>query len=270
MAKFNDMVVTESGKIQYAKAISGKTIEFTKAVVGNGKPTSQAAAEKLTALMNAKLTGAIEIDTQSETGKALITVSINNASITESVTITEIGLFCKDPDTGAEVMYAYAYSPDGSDVIPPITNGEMTWIVSLVVYITNATGSNSSQGSQVFTPVIKTVATSGTVTDISSSFTSWAKIASEGIVKTVFYKITGTLNAATLADTLSKLTISLPYASSIECAVSGRMNVVTSEGDSVLVDLSGVIAEGGTTIDLDYIGKHSGTVTILITAHYLT
>ena len=270
MAKFNDMVVTESGKIQYTKAISGKTIEFTKAIVGSGRPASQEAAKQLTAPVNPKLAGALNIDTASEEGKALIAVSISNASITESVSITEIGLFCKDPDTGEEVMYAFAYSPTDSDVIPPITNGELTWVVNLVVYIENATGSNSSQGSQAFTPVVKTVATSGTETDISSSLTLWAKVASEGIVKTVFYKITGTLDAATLANTLSKLTISLPYASSIECAVSGRMTVVTSDGDSVLVDLSGVISAGGQTIDFDYIGKQSGTVTILITAHYLT
>lgn len=269
MAKFNDMVVTERGKIQYTKAISGKTIEFTKAVVGSGKPTSQEAAEKLTSLVNPKLAGAITIDTKSEEGKALIAVSISNASITESIVITELGLFCKDPDTGEEVMYAYAYSPDSSDVIPPITSGEMTWIVNLVVYIVNATGSGSSQGSQAFTPTIKTVSLSGAVTDVSSSFSSVAKVAASGTVATVFYKLTGTLDAATLANNLSKVTVSLPYPSSIECAVSGRMTVVTDEGDSVIVELLGVIAEGGQTIDFDYIGKTSGDVTILITAHYL-
>ena len=145
MAKYNSMVVTNVGKNIYAKAIAGKTIEFTKAVVGSGKPDSQADAENLSNLVEPELQGAIEIDTTSQPNKAIITVSLSNETLQQPLSIQELGLFCKDPDTNQEVMYAYCFAEDEADVIPAIIDGDMVWRMQLVVYITNATGSNTSQ-----------------------------------------------------------------------------------------------------------------------------
>ena len=149
MAVFSEMIVTNNGKTQYAKAIAGKTIEFTRAFLGNSAPTTGEGLEARDSLVNPLGEGAItKIEVKRGTNgvdRAVITVEVNNAEFVEPFEIKELGLFCKDPDTGAEVMYAYCYATEGMDVIPPVTNGYVTWKANLELYISNATGNNTNQ-----------------------------------------------------------------------------------------------------------------------------
>lgn len=271
MANFNDMVITESGKKIYAKALAGKKVEFVGGKVGNGRPSSGTNIEKMTGLVTTSpFAAALQIDANAQEGIAQVDCSISNKKFTNSLEITEIGLFCKDPDTGEVVMYSYCYAPTSSDVIPPVSTGEMTWKIQFLVYITNATGSNTSQGTQEFTPEVKAVATDASVTFLSN-ISATGKSATSGALTTVLYKVTGTLaNMESAESKLSKITVSLPKTSLAECTVYARMTVDTADGSSVLVDCAGVIAKDGKTIDLDYFGSHNGTFTLLITAHYFT
>ena len=270
MAKFNEIIVTQVGKSIYAKSIAGKTIEFTKVVVGNGKPASQEEAETLENVVDEKLIAAIEIDSTSKEGIAIVNVTIDNAKLADDVEICELGLFCKDPDTEEEVMYAYTYAPNGHDVIPSANSGEMIWKVQLFVYISNAAGNNASQSEVVaFTPIVKATSASGSPTFISNVVASGKSVYDGGLL-TVFYKITGTLTNMDKAESdLSSLTISLPQTSAIECAVAARMVVTNSDNEQILVDVTGVIANGGSTIDLDYFGAQNGTFSLLATVHYI-
>ena len=83
MATFNNIIVTNEGKRQYAKAIAGKTIVFTKAMLGSGAPESATAAEKLTYLVVPRITGAIQIDTETLDGVAIVSVSLSNVELQE-------------------------------------------------------------------------------------------------------------------------------------------------------------------------------------------
>lgn len=269
MAKFNDMIITALGKGIYAKAVAGKTIEFTKAVVGSGNPESQEQAEALTNLVDPQINCSITIDTESRERIAVITATLNNTTMTESVEIKEIGLFCKDPDTGEEVMYAYAYSPESTDVIPPITSGEMLWKVQLLVYITNATGTDTPQtGVFSFTPTVTATAADGETVYLSDVVAS-GKYTEQGGLMTAMMNISGVLTNMESAESgLSNLTISLPKKSTVDCAVFSRMVVATADSGTIMVDISGVIANGGQTVALDYFGAQNGNFSLLLTAQY--
>ena len=270
MAKFNEMIITNVGKSIYAKSIAGQTIEFTKAVVGSGKPADAAEAETLTNLVSPMLTAAITIDTTSEEGIAIVNVSVDNSTITEDIDVSELGLFCKDPDTQEEVMYSYTYAGGGADIIPSRNSGELTWLVQLFVYIENATGSGSEQSSvSAFTPTVTATAQNGTTVFLPNVVATAKKI-NLGNVLTVFYKITGTLTNMESAESgLKSFTITLPQSSAVECAVVGRMVVTDSTGAQILVNVTGVIAENSSTIDLDYIGEQNGDFSLLITTQYI-
>lgn len=270
MAKFNEMIITTVGKSIYAKAIAGQTIEFTKAVVGSGKPADLAEAEALTNLVSPRLIAAITIDTTSKEGIAIVNVSVDNKSIPEDVEVRELGLFCKDPDTGSEVLYSYTYAPSSSDVIPSARSGELIWRVQLFVYIENATGSDTDQSSiTAFTPTVTANVTSGSTVFISNVVAS-VKYSRCGSVLTAFYKVTGELtNMDKAASGLSSVAISLPQNSAVECAVTGRMVVTDVDGNQILVDVTGVIAEGESTIALDYFGSQNGDFNLLMTVQYI-
>lgn len=271
MAKFNDMIITNDGKTIYAKAIAGRTIEFTKAVVGNGKPADIAAAEALTNVVSPRLNASIEIDTTSKEGIAIVDVSVNNATVGEDVEICELGLFCKDPDTNAEVLYSYTYAPNSNDVIPSANSGEMIWRVQLFVYIENATGGGSDQSNATaFAPTVTANVASGSTVSFISDIAASVKYVINGSLLTAFYSITGVLsNMASAASGLTSVSITLPRSSAVECAVRGRMLVIDSNDEHILVDVTGVIASGASTIALDYLGAQDGDFSLLLTVQYL-
>lgn len=270
MAKYNEMMITAIGKSIYAKAIAGQTIEFTKAVVGSGKPADESEVEALTNVVSPRLNASIEIDTTSQAGIAIIDVTVNNSTLVEDIEICEIGLFCKDPDTGEEVLYSYAFAPNSYDVIPSANSGQMNWVVQLFVYIENASGSGSSQSpTTTFTPTVTATAADGSTVFLSDVVAS-VKYTINGKLLTAYYNITGTLsNMESAASGLSSVTISLPRSSEVDCAVRGRMVVVDSTDTHILVDVTGVIASGGATIALDYLGAQNGDFSLLLTAQYI-
>lgn len=270
MATFNNMIVTNGGKVIYSKAISGKTITFTKAEFGSGAPASQSEAAALGALVDSKIVGAIEsIDTTTTAGVAIITVQVNNSTLTEALGIREVGIFCKDPDTNADVLYSYMYSPSDIDVIPSNENGVVVWKMRIQLAISNATGESTEQSSLVaFTPTLTATSADG-LTVFVSEIIAKCSYNIKGNLVTVFYNITGKLsNMESAADGLSSLTLSLPKQSAIDSTVAATMTVIDSENTAVLVDVSGVIAKGGLVIDFDYFGAQSGDFSLNLTAVY--
>lgn len=137
MANFNSMVLTEKGQILYAKGQAGATINFTKLAVGIGSigntdPTT------LTDLVNHKFDIAIQGKTVNTLQKvALISGTLTNANMTESVYIQEIGLYAQDPDDG-EILYSYASAGQYGDYTSPATNGPYAWNYQVYAAIGNA------------------------------------------------------------------------------------------------------------------------------------
>lgn len=274
MAVFNEMVVTNDGKIQYAKAMAGKKIQFTKVTFGSGNPASQSAAVELKGLVRAEIEGAIEsVDTTTTEGVAIITASVNNASLSDELYIKEIGVFCKDPDTGATVMYSYCYSPNDIDVIPSSLSGAVIWKMRIQLAITNVASTTeptepTEQSDFIdFTPVITPTAADESVY-ISEVIAKGRYIVKHGSV-TAYYSITGKLtNMEWALSRLTSLKISLPLASTGGVGFHAPMRVVISDGSTILVDVLGSIPSNSNAIDVNYIGTQNGNFSLNFSVQY--
>ena len=269
MATFNNMLITNSGKLIYAKAMVGKTVSFSGVKFGSGKATSITAAEQLTDLVNSQITGSIDSITSSNEG-AIVVVSVNNSSLASPLGIREIGLFCLDPDTKVSTMYAYAYSENDIDVIPSNVGGSVTWKMTLKLAISNVNTDTTTQQTDVtdFIPVVTPTATDGTVF-VSDVVTS-GKYIKNGNLISASYNITGTLTNMENAELkLSRLTISLPKASAMAQQFTAPMKVISSVesiiikvGQEIIVDVLARIDANSNVIDIDYFGLQNGTFTL--------
>lgn len=137
MANFNSMVLTNKGQVLYAKAQAGATINFTKMAVGIGAmgsidPTT------LTDLISRKFDIAIQGKTVNTAEKiVLISGTLTNTDMTESVYLQEIGLYAMDPDDG-EILYSYASAGQYGDYTSPAANGPYAWNYQVYAAIGNA------------------------------------------------------------------------------------------------------------------------------------
>lgn len=271
MAQFNDMIITKGGKFIYAKAMAGKPIAFTKVLFGSGNPVSQTEAEALTGLVRSEIAGAVEsINTTSKEGVAIITAAVNNETLNNKLSIKEIGVFCNDPDTGEEVMYAYCYSPNDIDVIPSSAGGVVVWKIRIQLEITNVVAQETpiEQTDFIdFTPVITQTATDETV--YISQVIATGRYTVKHDYVTVYYSVTGKLtNMEAALNELTSLAISLPLASRSGIGVHAPMHVVIDDGTTVLVDVLGEIAPNKEVIDLNYIGTQNGDFRLNFSVQY--
>lgn len=100
------MILTEKGRTLLSKALTGKTLSFTRAYVGTGDLGSRN-PYTMTDLVARKMELPITAIRTSSVGTAEITVEITNAKISAGFFMKEYGVFAKDPDTQQEVLYSY-------------------------------------------------------------------------------------------------------------------------------------------------------------------
>lgn len=137
MAIFNNMRITDKGKILYAKAQAGHELHFTKMRVGAGNVESRN-PDTLLDLIDPKYDVGIQsISPNPETKSAIISGMINNAAVTEPTYICEIGLYAEDPDEG-EILYGYASAGQYGDYYAPSSVGPFTWNYQVIAAIGNA------------------------------------------------------------------------------------------------------------------------------------
>ena len=100
------MILTQKGRILLAKAITGKSLTFTRAFVGTGDLGNRDPF-LLTDLIARKLSLPVTAMRTAQTGIAEVTVEISNKNITSGFFMKEYGLFARDPDDNSEVLYSY-------------------------------------------------------------------------------------------------------------------------------------------------------------------
>lgn len=265
MATYNNFIVTNNGRKQYAKAIAGTKLTFTQIKLGTGKPTG--APEELTDIIALSAKANItSIDTTTETGVARITIEISNENIQTAIGIREIGVFCKNADDNTEVMYAYAYSDSDIDIIPSSSFGVVTWKMTVALAITNAEA-NITDITNVFayfTPTVTvTPAVQGTIfADVIVGDCKYSNV--NGMV-TAFYNLTGTLyTMANYVEGITSFKISLPQGASLNAPVLCNLVV----GDTI-VDVEAKVDKANDVIDVQYFGTVNGAFTLTAVAQYL-
>lgn len=103
----NGMILTNAGRNILAKALTGKTLTFTKAMTGDGTLGSRNAAS-LTALISPKRELPIQsMSTTGSLGTCEVVLEMTNKGLTTGFFVREYGLFAKEPDTGVETLYSY-------------------------------------------------------------------------------------------------------------------------------------------------------------------
>ena len=120
------MKITNDGLDLLAKALTGKKLEFTRVIVGDGTITNQNILTLNDLISRKKILPIVQLNKTESIGTAEVTCEMNNSDIQTGFWVREFGLFAKDPDTAQEILYSYrnvgneaSYLPGsgGSDVI---------------------------------------------------------------------------------------------------------------------------------------------------------
>lgn len=266
MAVYKDFIVTNEGRKQYAKAISGTKLTFTQIKLGTGTPT--ATPEELTDIVSfAARSNILGIDTTTVEGVARLSIELSNADIQTAIGIREIGVFCKSEDNDTEVMYAYAHSETDIDVIPSSSYGVVTWKMTIALAISNAeatTGGGTSTFAN-FTPTVTVIpAVQGTIfADVVAGDCKYSN--TNGLV-TAFYNLTGTLyTMENSAEGVTSFKISLPQGASLNAPILCNLVV----GDTIIDAEAKVDATNG-VIDVQYFGTVNGAFVLTALAQYLS
>lgn len=137
--------LTLAGALLLSKAITGKQLKFTRGALGNAKvngkvvqPTAEQ-MDNLNALINQKMSVPIVGYELRNNGDIAVTVRLKNETVTNEFTMREIGLFARDPDTGAEILYAYCYEYNGDKMHAKNSYVVLEYYLELITTIANAT-----------------------------------------------------------------------------------------------------------------------------------
>ncbi len=108
----NGMILTASGRNLLAKALTGKTLHFTRAFVGDGTLGSRTPSS-LTALISPKRELPIHsMNTTGSLGTCEVVLEMSNKGLTQGFFVREYGLFALDPDNSQEILYSYCNKGD--------------------------------------------------------------------------------------------------------------------------------------------------------------
>ncbi|WP_410495822.1 hypothetical protein QTL86_19380 [Cellulosilyticum sp. ST5] len=120
----SNVFLTNQGRILQAKCMLGKTITFTKIILGDGELQGKIVQE-LTAVISPKMNVPITKFLKLDDGKVKIGGKFNNTGLNTGFYYRELGLIATDPDTNNEVLYCYGnagvlaeyISGQGSEII---------------------------------------------------------------------------------------------------------------------------------------------------------
>lgn len=106
------MILTTSGRNLLTKAMTGKELRFTRGACGDGVLAPNGEPYELSRLISEKQSLAIQSINATRTGTCEVVLEVSNQNLKSGYFVREYGLFARDPDTGQEVLYAYANKGD--------------------------------------------------------------------------------------------------------------------------------------------------------------
>lgn len=151
MSTFTKNAVTIKGSVAIAALIAGGTLEFTRIAVGDGEMSAGQSPMQMTDLVHRLFDVQInEIDYNSE-AHATIKGVFSNEDNAGGFYYRELGLFAKDPVTGAEILYCYGNAGSGAEWINPAGEGSIIEKeVHIVTLVGNATEVRATLASGVY------------------------------------------------------------------------------------------------------------------------
>lgn len=116
MASFPGMILTDAGRLIQIKAQTSQPLVFLRVELGDG--AAPADPEQATGLTHKVKDLVIQDHEVVGDGTSRLRVVMTNADATEAFYVREIGVIARDPDTLAEVLYAYSNAGDQADYVP--------------------------------------------------------------------------------------------------------------------------------------------------------
>ena len=157
MSTFTKNSITVKGAVAIAALVAGGTLEFTRISVGDGNIPAGQTAMTMTDLANRLFDVDInEVYSDSES-QATVTGVFNNSQTQTGFYYRELGLFAKDPATGAEILYCYGNAGTEAEWISPA--GEESVIekeVHIVTLVGNATEVTATLKSGIYPTIEQT------------------------------------------------------------------------------------------------------------------
>ena len=139
MANVMEAYLTNAGMTVLNKVLASQgALNFVKAEVGSGKVTGEAACRARTSLAN-KTGEATFVRAAVKGGQATISVIYQNEGLTTGFFVNEIGLYVKDPETDANVLYCYVTFGDYPDWIAPESSATYTRTYDIITIVSNVT-----------------------------------------------------------------------------------------------------------------------------------
>lgn len=141
---FSNPELTNFGIGLLIRALAGDTIVFTKIKYGNGNKPANIAARK--EIANPMLEVPIDAITVADK-YAELTFSYDNGNLSEGFWMRELGVYAKDPDTGADCLYAYGYAGDKAGFLEPYSSTSFVQTtMRLAVVVGNAQSVQATLG----------------------------------------------------------------------------------------------------------------------------
>lgn len=136
MAKYQRIVTTEAGLKLLASAVAGGTVTFTAIKTGSGTYTGTENMSTVSDLKSVQQTFGVSSVTRTNTQVKLRSV-LTNDDLTEGYSMTEIGLYAKNPNTGADFLYAIIIA-ELADYLPPFEQAPSSITLELFIELTEA------------------------------------------------------------------------------------------------------------------------------------
>lgn len=119
MSTFTLNSITVKGLNVIAKLIAGSTLEFTRIAIGDGAMPSGKTPLTVTDLSHRLFDVPIDSVTSGGNGEATVTGIFSNDDCDTGFFYRELGLFAKDPASGAEILYCYGNAAADAEWISP-------------------------------------------------------------------------------------------------------------------------------------------------------
>lgn len=129
--------LTDAGLVVLNKVLAstGK-LDFVKAELGSGVVTGEAACRARTSLLN-KTADASLVSAALKGGEATISVQYINRGLQTGFFVNEVGIYVKDPETSANVLYCYATFGNTPDWIAPESSAEYIRTYDIITIVSN-------------------------------------------------------------------------------------------------------------------------------------
>ena len=134
--QFSRSVVTQLGKNMIVESQNGKTVSFTRVVLGDGLVGDGEDIEKLTAIKKERLSCPIRSFVDKGNGQFTLQFEVSNTALEKGFWHREIGVMAKT-EGGAEQLYAYSYAGTAASFLYDKTTPIQERLVKIDIVVGN-------------------------------------------------------------------------------------------------------------------------------------